>query len=415
MTSDMKRLFIVMAFLFVVFSLWAQEAQKGIRFLEGEKWEKVLELATREGKCIFMDCYTSWCGPCKALAKDVFTRRDVGDFFNANFINVKYDMEKGEGKALRKRYQEHIIGYPTLLLLDKEGNVLHRMAGFQEGEVLIAGMKAGKEGESLFALRARYRKGERDLPFLKKYMQALNGAFLKDDMVQVVQDYMEHIPLDSLKNKEVWDFVWTYIKDPYSPQFAYVLDNINHFRYRMKVDMYALESQFVYALGRAVRECTALKKDEKGRIAGLADEPEKVKVIRELLRKADLKQRTEMRIKLYIHDLELQGAWEKVLDYLQMGREIGVLEHADSFRDDVYRYMALTCRNRGLLEQVLAEVEDLQRQSDQSTAKHKMAYYDTLSMLYDVLGDTAKTEENREKADKREKALRKEFEAMMKQ
>jgi hypothetical protein len=67
----------------------------------------------------------------------------------------------------------------------------------------------------------------------------------------------------------------------------------------MKVDMYALESQFVYALGRAVRECTALKKDEKGRIAGLADEPEKVKVIRELLRKADLKQRTEMRIKLY--------------------------------------------------------------------------------------------------------------------
>jgi hypothetical protein len=98
-----------------------------------------------------------------------------------------------------------------------------------------------------------------------------------------------------------------------------------------------------------------------------------------------------------------------------MGREIGVLEHADSFRDDVYRYMALTCRNRGLLEQVLAEVEDLQRQSDQSTAKHKMAYYDTLAMLYDVLGDTAKAEENREKADKREKALRKEFEAMMKQ
>ena len=51
MTSDMKRLFIMMAFLFVAFSLWAQEAQKGIRFLEGEKWEKVLELATREGKC----------------------------------------------------------------------------------------------------------------------------------------------------------------------------------------------------------------------------------------------------------------------------------------------------------------------------------------------------------------------------
>ena len=148
----MKRLFIMMAFLFVAFSLWAQEAQKGIRFLEGEKWEKVLELATREGKCIFMDCYTSWCGPCKALAKDVFTRRDVGDFFNANFINVKYDMEKGEGKALRKRYQEHIIGYPTLLLLDEGGDVLHRMAGFQEWEVLSCRHEGGQGGGESFCV-----------------------------------------------------------------------------------------------------------------------------------------------------------------------------------------------------------------------------------------------------------------------
>ena len=35
-------------------------------------------------------------------------------------------------------------------------------------------------------------------------------------------------------------------------------------------------------------------------------------------------------------------------------------------------------------------------------------------MLYELLGDTAKAKEYREKADEREKALRKEFEAMMK-
>lgn len=65
------------------------------------------------------------------------------------------------------------------------------MAGFQEADVLIAGMKAGKEGKSLFACRDRYEAGERDLAFLKEYVAALEGAFLKDDIEKIVLDYMK--------------------------------------------------------------------------------------------------------------------------------------------------------------------------------------------------------------------------------
>lgn len=50
----------------------------------------------------------------------------MGDFFNANFVNAKYDMEKGDGKMLREKYKEYIIGFPTLLLIDQNGNVVHR-------------------------------------------------------------------------------------------------------------------------------------------------------------------------------------------------------------------------------------------------------------------------------------------------
>lgn len=400
------------AFLLVAFSLWAQEAEKGIRFLEGEKWEKVLELATREGKCIFMDCYTSWCGPCKALAKNVFTREDVGDFFNANFINVKYDMEKGEGKVLHDKYKEHIIGFPTLLLLDSKGEVLHQMAGFHEGEELIAGMKAGKEGESLFALQGRYQQGERDLAFLKKYMTALNGAFLKEDMEKVVLEYMTRIPLDSLKSKEIWDFVRTYIKDPYSPQFAYVVDNLTHYRYRMKTDIYGLESQLVYALGRAVRECTALKKDEKGDIVGLANEPEKVKAISELLGKAELKQRAEFCAKLRIHELELNEEWEKVYDYLMTGHDLGTLT-SELYMDEVFQYLAFRCPNKKLLKKVLAVVEEFQQKEDQSTKRMKNSYYQTLGMLHEKLGNASKAKAYFEKEEKRTEEIRKNFEKAM--
>ena len=89
---------------FLILTMWfnttlsAQETTKGISFHDNKPWKEILQLAKKENKLIFMDCYTSWCGPCKALAKNVFTQEKVGDFFNPRFINVKYDMEKGDGK-----------------------------------------------------------------------------------------------------------------------------------------------------------------------------------------------------------------------------------------------------------------------------------------------------------------------------
>ena len=72
----------------------------------------MLEQAKKENKLIFMDCYTSWCGPCKMLAKEVFTDPDVAAFFNEKFVNAKVDMEKGEGPALKKQYG--VNAFPTL-------------------------------------------------------------------------------------------------------------------------------------------------------------------------------------------------------------------------------------------------------------------------------------------------------------
>ena len=75
--------------------------------------------AKNENKLVFVDCYTEWCGPCKEMAKYVFTLDSVGAFFNKNFVNVQLDMEKGEGKPAVVKY--HIEAYPSFLLLDEIG------------------------------------------------------------------------------------------------------------------------------------------------------------------------------------------------------------------------------------------------------------------------------------------------------
>lgn len=57
--------------------------------------DEAIELSKKENKLIFIDFYTDWCGPCKMMAKNVFPQKHVGDYFNANFICLKLNAEKG--------------------------------------------------------------------------------------------------------------------------------------------------------------------------------------------------------------------------------------------------------------------------------------------------------------------------------
>lgn len=117
------------------------EAGKGIEF-DHSPFAELQKKAQAEGKLIFIDCYTSWCGPCKMLAKNVFPRKDVGDYFNSHFINTKIDMEKGEGVDLAKKYE--IKAFPTLLLVDAEGKVVSRQVGALSAEKLLEWVKSVK-------------------------------------------------------------------------------------------------------------------------------------------------------------------------------------------------------------------------------------------------------------------------------
>ncbi len=111
------------------------DGSAGISFDESA-WAKILERAKKEKKIIFFDAYASWCGPCKQMQKNVFTRPEVANFFNTNFINVKKDMEEGEGPALANKYP--LEAYPTLFFIDGNGKVIRQVIGYQTPEQLLA-------------------------------------------------------------------------------------------------------------------------------------------------------------------------------------------------------------------------------------------------------------------------------------
>lgn len=49
------------------FTPYKRLASEGIYWEQDSSFESLLLKAKIEGKLIFMDCYTSWCGPCKQM------------------------------------------------------------------------------------------------------------------------------------------------------------------------------------------------------------------------------------------------------------------------------------------------------------------------------------------------------------
>ncbi len=118
------------------------ETEGGIQFIE-ENWNKALEEAKKQNKLIFLDAYTSWCGPCKMLKRNTFPDKAAGEFFNKNFINVAIDMEKGDGPSVAEKYR--VNAYPTLIITDAAGNLVTFTEGYIGPGQLI---EFGKHGLS---------------------------------------------------------------------------------------------------------------------------------------------------------------------------------------------------------------------------------------------------------------------------
>ena len=152
----------------------SQSVAGGIEFFHGT-WEEALEESKTQDKPIFVDAYTTWCGPCKRMAATVFTNESVGEFYNANFICMKIDMEKPDGRKFQQKYP--VTAYPTLYYIDGNGETIYTTKGakpvdqfIEMGRTVLG--KTDKSGE--FA--EKYEAGDRSPELIYNYVKALNKA-----------------------------------------------------------------------------------------------------------------------------------------------------------------------------------------------------------------------------------------------
>ena len=355
-----KTLMILWAVCYSLFAVAQQSAgsvQQGIVFHDNTPWADIVKMAEEQDKLIFIDCYTTWCGPCKVLAREVFPQKKVGDFFNPNFICVKYDMEKGDGKMLNERYKDHIPGYPTLLIIDKQGKVKQQMAGFQEADALIQNAQMALQGRDLFTLRKEYEAGNRDARFLVDFMASLEGAFLKDEAKRVADDYLNAHEPSELDRDEVWQAFGKYVTDIHSPAFDYLVNNAGRYGGVLKRDRQAINFQVKSACDKELRHLLRINFDKEGHAQPLSTDTAWIDKVIWYLEKTNQPGVDQYKLYNYIHKQLLKGqngeAWEAV--------KMGVKARTSGFYSmkvgDYVAYMAPQTRDKKVLKDYLAVME----------------------------------------------------------
>ncbi|WP_300662451.1 thioredoxin family protein [Fluviicola sp.] len=180
-------LFSIIPFLVFYSTLSAQ-----IQFIENVPFAEVLKKAKRENKLIFVDCYTTWCVPCKSLASNIFTDQTLGDRYNELFINYKLDMEKGDGIELSKSFK--IEAFPTLLWLDSTGEIVHRTVGANTVKFFLNTIELVQDKDNRYlSLEKRFQNGDRNPELLKKLTRF---ATITGDLkgTPYIEAYFESIP-----------------------------------------------------------------------------------------------------------------------------------------------------------------------------------------------------------------------------
>lgn len=149
----MNKIFLFIAIALISITSQAQEI----------KWMSFNEAVTaqkKNKKPIFMDVYTTWCGPCKLLDSKTFTDPEISKYINENFNPVKFNAEGNEvvnfGKMSYKNpgYKEErknsrnamhefayflkIQGYPSMVILNNKNQIQKTIVGYRTPEQLKA-------------------------------------------------------------------------------------------------------------------------------------------------------------------------------------------------------------------------------------------------------------------------------------
>ncbi|MEO1052602.1 MAG: DUF255 domain-containing protein, partial [Bacteroidota bacterium] len=135
------------------------------------KWmtfEEAVERSKTEKRKIFIDVYTDWCGWCKVMDKNTFSKEGIAQYLNENYYPVKLNAEQREDIQFkghtfkyvpegRRGYHQlaasllqYKLAYPSVVFLNENFEVIQIVQSYLKPDVFdpmmrFIGEDVGKE------------------------------------------------------------------------------------------------------------------------------------------------------------------------------------------------------------------------------------------------------------------------------
>jgi thioredoxin-related protein len=179
---------------------------QGVHFEDNLSWTAIQAKAKAENKYIFMDCFTTWCGPCKFMASQIFPQKVSGDYLNDKFISVsvQLDTSKADNDTVKAWYADahdiavkyNVRAYPTYLIFAPDGHAVHRLVGSRlSADVFIKDLSSSFDStKQYYALLGQYKNGRHDTAFLHKIAMACLNAYDLENGRTATLDYLSSQP-----------------------------------------------------------------------------------------------------------------------------------------------------------------------------------------------------------------------------
>ena len=211
-------------------------------------WEEAKSLATKENKLIFIDFYTDWCGPCKMMVRDVFPDSALGVYYNARFVNVKINAEKGEGIGLAKKYG--IGAYPTLVYTNPAEETVYKVVGETGPSELIDQAKiALTPNGDLAALKEKHNNRTLSKEELLRYTNLMKAS---GDDKKAAGLFDEYFAIAPATDEASYKMITNYARSTENTSFQYLEQHRQGFAALVgaqKVEAYIrrmITSDFIY-------------------------------------------------------------------------------------------------------------------------------------------------------------------------
>jgi len=220
----MKRVLI----LFYLLPIFCIAQDGGVHFLEKLSWQEIKEKAQIEHKYIFVDCFATWCGPCKAMDKRTYPIDSVADVMNRSFLSVRVqcDTSKKDSDAVKAKYADaheivtafKINAYPTFLFFSPDGKLVHKGIGYHDPhEFIELALAAINPAKQYFTLIKNYQTGKMgysDMTCLADLARKFDDTAIFSSISRsCIHNYLNLMPDSDLSKRSNFDLVMKYYRN----------------------------------------------------------------------------------------------------------------------------------------------------------------------------------------------------------